>query len=57
MPALRGRLGVTGDGGEETYDKTLAEAVKKFQHQRGLPQTGILNNAMVETLNGRRRPA
>ena len=52
VPALRSRLGVTGDGGDETYDKTLAEAVKKFQHQRGLPQTGILNNATVETLNG-----
>ncbi len=32
VPALREKLGVLGDGGT-TYDKALAEAVKKFQKE------------------------
>jgi murein L,D-transpeptidase YcbB/YkuD len=52
VPALRDRLGVTADRGDAVYDKALAEAVKKFQRQRGLPPTGIVNNATVEMLNG-----
>jgi L,D-transpeptidase YcbB len=54
VPFLRERLGINeGDG--STYDKALAEAVKKFQRQRDLPQTGVLNNATVDALNGPRR--
>jgi L,D-transpeptidase YcbB len=34
------------------YDKSLAEAVKKFQRQHGLPATGLLNNAVIDALNG-----
>ena len=49
---LRERLGVPGD---DTYDKPLSEAVKKFQIQRKLSPTGNLNQATVDALNGPRR--
>jgi murein L,D-transpeptidase YcbB/YkuD len=55
VPLLRDRLGVTGDPANTTYDKVLAEAVKKFQRQRDLPSTGALNNATVDAFNGPRR--
>jgi L,D-transpeptidase YcbB len=54
VPFLRDRLGVN-EGTGNVFDKALAEAVKKFQHQRDLPQSGTLNNATVEALNGPRR--
>ena len=52
VPQLRERLGVHGDG-DTTYDKALAEAVKKFQQEHELKATGILTSATVEALNGR----
>jgi len=52
VPQLRERLGVLGDGGT-TYDKALAEAVKKFQQGHDLKPTGTLTNATIEALNGR----
>jgi L,D-transpeptidase YcbB len=55
IPALRERLGVTAETDDMAYDKPLAEAVKKFQRQRDLPQTGILNAATIDALNGPRR--
>ena len=55
VPALRERLGVTGNDGN-TYDKTLAEAVKKFQQQHDLPATGTLGTATLDALNGRAQP-
>jgi L,D-transpeptidase YcbB len=51
VPQLRERLGVLGDGGT-TYDKALAEAVKKFQHEHQIAATGTLTSATVETING-----
>ena len=55
IPLLRERLGVAGDNANTTYDKTLAEAVKKFQRQRDLAPTGILNGATIDAFNGPRR--
>jgi L,D-transpeptidase YcbB len=55
VPALRERLGVTGKDGN-TYDKTLAEAVKKFQQQHDLAATGTLGAATLDALNGRAQP-
>ncbi len=52
VPALRERLKVLGDGGT-TYDKPVAEAVKKFQQERQLKATGTLTTATVEALNGK----
>jgi L,D-transpeptidase YcbB len=49
---LRSRLDVAGDGGT-TYDKVLADAVKKFQGMHELKPTGTLDAATVEALNGR----
>jgi len=51
VPALRDRLGVA-ETDDMVYDKALAEAVKKFQRQHGLPATGLLNNAVIDALNG-----
>ena len=55
VPALRERLGVTGNDGN-TYDKALAEAVKKFQQQHDLAATGTLGAATLDALNGRAQP-
>ena len=53
VPELRERLGVLGDGGT-TYDKALAEAVKKFQKDHQLAVTGTLTAATVDAINGPR---
>jgi murein L,D-transpeptidase YcbB/YkuD len=51
IPQLRERLNVQGDG--TTFDKALAEAVKKFQQEHDQKATGLLTPATVEALNGR----
>jgi L,D-transpeptidase YcbB len=51
VPLLRARLGLRGDG--TTYDLALADAVKKFQLQRGLKPTGTLTQATVDAFNAR----
>ena len=53
VPALREKLGVLGDGGT-TYDKALAEAVKKFQKEHDVKATGTLTASTIEALNGPR---
>jgi murein L,D-transpeptidase YcbB/YkuD len=55
VPLLRERLGVTGDADNTTYDKPLADAVKKFQRERDLSPTGNLNSATIDAMNGPRR--
>jgi murein L,D-transpeptidase YcbB/YkuD len=55
VPALRERLGVLGDGGT-TYDKALAESVKKFQQEHQVAATATLTAATVEALNGGKVP-
>jgi murein L,D-transpeptidase YcbB/YkuD len=55
VPVLRERLGVNGNDGN-TYDKALAEAVKKFQQQHDLSATGTLGAATLDALNGRAQP-
>jgi L,D-transpeptidase YcbB len=52
VPHLRARLDVAGEGGA-TYDKPLADAVKKFQAIHKLKSTGTLDPTTVEVLNGR----
>jgi murein L,D-transpeptidase YcbB/YkuD len=52
VPQLRERLQVAGES--DTYDKPLAEAVKKFQQQRQLSATGTLTVATVNAMNGPR---
>jgi murein L,D-transpeptidase YcbB/YkuD len=51
VPALRDRLGVSGDG--TSYDKPLADAVKKFQQQHDIAANGTLTAATLEALNGK----
>jgi murein L,D-transpeptidase YcbB/YkuD len=51
VPQLRERLGLSGDG--TTYDKALADAVKKFQQEHELKATSTLTPQTVEALNGR----
>jgi L,D-transpeptidase YcbB len=57
VPRLRDRLGIGGadDGSDTKYDQPLAEAVRKFQREHGLPPTGNFNSATLEALNGPRR--
>ncbi|MFZ2065865.1 MAG: L,D-transpeptidase family protein [Xanthobacteraceae bacterium] len=52
VPALREKLGLTGDG--DTYDKALAEAVKSFQKEHDIRQTGTLTAPTLEAMNGPR---
>lgn len=52
VPALREKLGLTGDG--DTYDKPLAAAVKQFQKEHDIRQTGTLTAPTLEAMNGPR---
>jgi len=52
VPQLRQRLGLSGSD-DTTFDKTLADAVKKFQQEHELKVSGTLTAATVEALNGR----
>ena len=51
VPQLRERLGVLGDGGT-TYDKAVADAVKKYQQDHNIGTTSTLTAATVQALNG-----
>ena len=51
VPQLRERFGIAGDG--DTFDKTLADALKKFQQEHELRATGQLTPQTIEALNGR----
>jgi L,D-transpeptidase YcbB len=51
VPLLRSRLEVASEDGA-TYDKELADAVKKFEEAHELKPTGVLDMATVEALNG-----
>jgi L,D-transpeptidase YcbB len=51
VPLLRERLNVSGDG--TTYDKALADAVKKYQQEHQLKVTGTLTPQTIDALNGR----
>ena len=51
---IRQRLGVEGDGA--VFDKTLAEAVKRFQQSNNLKPSGVADAATLDALNGRHTP-
>jgi murein L,D-transpeptidase YcbB/YkuD len=50
VPLLRERLNVAGDG--TTFDKPLADAVKKYQQEHKLRITGTLIQETIDALNG-----
>jgi L,D-transpeptidase YcbB len=50
VPLLRERLNVSGDG--TTFDKPLADAVKKYQQEHKLRVTGTLSQETIDALNG-----
>jgi murein L,D-transpeptidase YcbB/YkuD len=52
VPLLRERLGIAGDTGDTTYDKAVAEAVRKFQESHHLAASGQLTAATVDAING-----
>ncbi len=52
VPLVRQLLGVAGDSDDTTYDKPVAEAVKKFQENHHLAASGQLNAATIEAING-----
>jgi murein L,D-transpeptidase YcbB/YkuD len=54
VPLLRERLGLAA-ADNTTFDKALAEAVKKFQAGHDLSRTGTLNGATIDALNGPKR--
>src|ERR1700722_5193128 len=50
VPLLRERLNVSGDG--TTFDKPLADGVKKYQQEHKLRVTGTLTQETIDALNG-----
>jgi L,D-transpeptidase YcbB len=52
VPQLRERLAIPGDTSDTTYDKAVAEAVKKFQESHHLAASGQLTVATVDAING-----
>jgi len=55
VPVLRARLNIEGDRDSKAYDQTVADAVKAFQKQQGLPASGRLTKATVDAINGPNR--
>ena len=51
VPQLRDRLGLQA-AADTRYDRTLADAVAKFQKERGLTANGQLTAATLDALNG-----
>ena len=51
VPLVRQRLGVSGD--PDVFDKTLSEALKKFQQDNNLKASGTLDAPTIDALNGR----
>jgi L,D-transpeptidase YcbB len=49
VPRLRERLGIDGDS--MTFDRALADALKKFQQEHELKPSGLLTQQTVEALN------
>ena len=45
MPELRVRLGVNGPADDKHYDAAVAAAVRKFQDNNDLKETGALDAA------------
>ena len=55
VPLVRQRLGLADDSDSTTYDKALADAVKKFQESHNLAPSGHLTAATVDVINGPKR--
>jgi murein L,D-transpeptidase YcbB/YkuD len=55
VPQLRAKLGVAENANDTRYDKTVAEAVRKFQDGAELKVTGILDDKTVKALNSPKR--
>jgi murein L,D-transpeptidase YcbB/YkuD len=51
VPTLRSRFGLP-EASNTTFDKALADAVKDYQKQRNIKQTGVFDAATVDALNG-----
>jgi murein L,D-transpeptidase YcbB/YkuD len=54
VPQLRARFGLPA-GENNEYDKSLSDAVKAFQKQKGISPTGTVGPATIDALNGPRR--
>jgi L,D-transpeptidase YcbB len=54
VPLLRDKLGLPAVPHDQFYDKPLADAVARFQKEKGLPATGKLTNQTVDAFNGKR---
>jgi murein L,D-transpeptidase YcbB/YkuD len=54
VPVLRKALGVAENTDSPLYDKTVADAVKKFQAAHKMTADGILGRATVSAINGPR---
>jgi murein L,D-transpeptidase YcbB/YkuD len=55
VPALRAKLGLAAVSDDTFYDKPLADAVARFQKEKGLKANGQLTSATVDALNGKRQ--
>ncbi len=54
VPLIRERLGVPAED-NTAYNQALADAVKKYQAEKKLGATGVLNQATIDSINGPRR--
>jgi murein L,D-transpeptidase YcbB/YkuD len=54
VPLLRERLGLPAVRDDLFYDQPLADAVARFQKEKGLAATGRLTQQTVDAFNGRR---
>jgi murein L,D-transpeptidase YcbB/YkuD len=55
VPQLRARLGITENADDTRYDEKVASAVRKFQDNNDLRETGILDAQTIRALNSPRK--
>jgi L,D-transpeptidase YcbB len=54
VPTLRTRLAIENPS-DDHYDQAVAAAVRRFQNNAGLDDTGVLNNQTIKALNSPKR--
>ena len=55
VPQLRAKLGITENADDTHYDAKVAEAVRRFQANADMPETGVLDNKTVAAINSPKR--
>jgi len=57
IPALRNKLGLSGNSDDILYDRRLFDAVRRVQQRADIKPTGLIDNKTIAVINGPTRSA